>query len=496
MVTPIQFRQRTAEIIDLKSILSTLSWDQETMMPPRGSEIRARQCGLLSSLYHRKLVSPEIGEMLDELEQQPDLDEWYKASVRELRREYEKAVRVPEKLVRELAETTSLAYQHWVDARRMSDFRHFAPWLKKVLDLKREQASYFEGFFSPYEALLDDFEPGMKVEEVAAVFERLRPRLAELLQKVVDSPLYQSVPSLEDHYDLASQEALGREVLTAIGFNWEAGRLDRSPHPFCTGLNPNDVRITTRFYENDFRPSLFGILHEGGHALYEQGLSVEHYGLPACEAISLGIHESQSRLWENLVGRSRPFWRHWFSRLKEVYPSLRRLELDPFLRAVNFVEASPIRVEADEVSYGLHIILRFELEKRMIDDGLEVEALPDLWNQGMQEYLGIRPANDAEGILQDTHWSQGLIGYFPTYLLGNLYAAQIFEKAQSDLGNLDELIARGKFLPLRDWLSEQIFSKGRTRSATALIEEITGSPLDAQHFIDYLHKKFGDLYGI
>lgn len=466
-------------------------------MPPRGSEFRARQCGLLSSLYHRRLTSPEIRDMLDELEEQEDLDDWYSASIRELRREYDKAIHVPERLVRELAETTSLAYEHWVEARRLSDSSRFSPWLKKVVRLKREQASHLDGFSSPYEALMDDYEPRMSVDDVASIFEDLRPQLSALLHRITGAASYKSVPSLQNDYPVAEQEALGRKILTSIGFDWNAGRLDSSPHPFCTGLSPGDVRITTRFCDNDFRPSLFGILHEGGHALYEQGLSVEHFGLPACEAISLGIHESQSRLWENQVGRSRPFWNFWLPQVKEVFPwALKSLDPDDFLRAVNYVEASPIRVEADEVSYGLHIILRFELERMMIDDDLAVESLPELWNTGMEDSLGIKPKNDSEGVLQDTHWSQGLIGYFPTYLLGNLYAAQLFEQARSELGNLEEQISNGHLLPLRDWLSENIFSKGRTQAAPELIREVTGSPLNPQYFVDYLHRKFGELYGI
>ena len=490
------FMRQSRELIELKSVLHTLTWDQETMMPARAGPFRARQLSALSALYHQKLTSPDLGETLERLSTE-ELQLWPQAAVREMRREHEKAVKLPEELVRELAETTSLAYEAWVKARQKSDFSAFSPWLEKVLKLKQEEARCLQVSDSLYEALLDHYEPGMTVGKLDEFFAVIRPNLTSLLQKILSSSKQPKRDLLEGKFPAAQQEAFGRDVLSAMGFQWDAGRLDRSPHPFCSGLSPLDVRITTRYSEEDFGSSLFGMIHEGGHALYEQGLDPEHYGSLACDGISLGIHESQSRLWENQIARSRAFWDHWFPRLRQTFPGqLDHVSLGDFVHAINRVEASLIRVEADEISYGLHVILRYELEKQMIEGDLKIQDLEEAWNVRMKEYLEVTPSNPAEGVLQDVHWSQGAFGYFPTYLLGNLYGAQLFHQVGKELPDLEETIAAGNLIPLREWLGKQIHRKGKTVSAEELIEQISGKPLSSNYFLDYLKNKFTALCGL
>jgi len=490
------FMRQSRELIELKSILATLTWDQETMMPTRAGPFRARQLSTLSALYHQKLTSPDMGETLERLSTE-ELELWPQAAVREMRREHEKAVKLPEQLVRELAETTSLAYEAWVKARQESDFSAFSPWLEKVLKLKQEEARCLQVSDSLYEALLDHYEPGMTVGKLDECFAVIRPNLTSLLQKILSSSKQPKRDLLKGKFPAALQETFGRDVLSAMGFQWDAGRLDRSPHPFCSGLSPLDVRITTRYSEEDFCSSLFGMIHEGGHAINEKGLDPENYGSLACDGISLGIHESQSRLWENQIARSRAFWDHWFPRLRQTFPGqLDHVSLEDFVHAINRVEASLIRVEADEVSYGLHVILRYQLEKQMIEGDLKIQDLEEAWNTRMKEYLEVTPSNPAEGVLQDVHWSQGAFGYFPTYLLGNLYGAQIFHQVRKEFPDLEGTIAEGNLIPLREWLGKQIHGKGKTVSAEELIEKISGKPLSSDYFLDYLKNKFTPLYGL
>ena len=429
--------------------------------------------------------------------QEEPLDEWDRASVREMKREYERAVRLPEALVRELAETGSLAYEAWVAARRASDFPTFAPWLKKMFGLKRQEAACLSDNGHPYDPLLDEFEPGMKASRLDSLFKSLRPALTDLLGRIQDSPRQPDPGALSGRFDVEQQREFAAQVLSSMGFEWDAGRLDVSPHPFCSGLTPRDVRITTRYSEDDFSKSLFGVVHEGGHALYEQGLDAARYGQPVCQSISLGIHESQSRLWENFVARSLPFWEHWYPSLRVTFPdAFSQTALEDFIAAINLVKASLIRVDADEVTYGLHVILRYELEKSLLEDDLAIEDLSAVWDERMEAYLGVRPANAAEGVLQDTHWSQGLVGYFPTYLLGTLYAAQFYRVAQSEIADFTARIGRGDFLPLRHWLGEKIHRPGRLLGAESLVEEITGEGLNEKHFLDYLSRKYGEIYDI
>ena len=488
------FDKQSRELVHLASILEMLGWDQETTMPSSGAGARAQQSASLAALYHQRLTRPRWSEVLDELESR-EQDEWTGAAVREMRRKYDRATRIPEALVREMAETASLGYEAWVAARKESDFEGFRPWLERILRLKRQEAACLATGDCLYDALLDDYEPGMTTRRLDPVFSRLRPQLTQLLGRIQEASHQPPAELLTGHYPRSAQEAFGRSVLATIGFDWKAGRLDVSPHPFCCGFSPQDVRITTRYGEDNFVSSFFGIVHEGGHALYEQGLGGDRYGSAACQSISLGIHESQSRLWENQVARSRPFWEYWYPRLRKTFPGqLDTVPLESFLRGVNRVEASLIRVEADEVTYGLHIILRYELEKALLDQDLPVSDLEGIWVERMRDYLGVVPGNAADGVLQDTHWSHGLVGYFPTYLLGNLYAAQIYARARQIFPGLDTQFSAGQYLPLREWLREQIHRKGRTRTAGELIMEISGEPLDSRYLLSYLEEKFSRLY--
>jgi carboxypeptidase Taq len=491
------FELRSSEIIHLRSVLEALSWDQETMMPEAGAAHRAAQVSTIAVLLHQRITDPKFGDLIGSLEQNATLDAWGRASVREAKRQYDRATRVPQTLVKELAGTRPLAYEAWVKARSESDFPSFAPWLEKIVALKRQEAECLrEPGGALYDALLDEYEPGMTIVRLDSIFSEVRPRLSRLIARITSSGRGPR-PLPTGPFPVQAQESINREILTSMGFNWKAGRLDTSPHPFCSGFSPRDVRMTTRYSTTEIAKALFGSMHECGHALYEQGLPADRYGLPACEAISLGVHESQSRLWENQVGRSFSFWDFWFPKLKRSFaPHFDDFTVEAFVRSVNRVSPSLIRVEADEVTYGLHVILRYELEKALISGSLEVDDLEESWGHKMSEYLDLRPIDSAQGALQDTHWSQGLVGYFPTYLLGNLYASQFYQSACYSLPDLDKSIARGEMLPLREWLRERVHQHGKTVTADELIQRVTGAPVAASHFLDYLDDKFGRLYDL
>ncbi len=489
-----KFFEINRELASLRSIQTTLGWDQETTMPPEGAPYRAHQIATIASLYHQKLTDPRYGEILQQLEA-AELNEWNQVNLREARRTYDRAVRVPETLVKELAETCSLSYVAWVDARDRSDLAHFHPWLEKVIHLKRQQARCLADGNVPYDALLDEYEPGMTVAQLDPILEVLRPGLSDLLQRIQSSPHQPDESILHGNFPQAKQVELGKAVITAMGFDWKSGRLDVSPHPFCCGLNPGDVRITTRYSEEDLSMGFFGIIHEAGHGLYEQGLDAGGFGQPAHETISLGIHESQSRLWEIFVARSRPFWEYWYPRLREAFPaSFEHTPLNAFLHAINQVKASYVRVDADEVTYGLHVILRFEMEKALFDGSLEVEDLEAVWNQKMKEYLGLTPPDAARGVLQDVHWAHGLLGYFPTYLLGTIYANQFYRQANQDIPDLPHQLSHGNLQHVLEWLRDKIHRVGKRWEANDLLRRVTGRPLDPDSFLSYLNQKYAALY--
>lgn len=485
---------RARELHDLGSAAAVLSWDQETFLPPKGVAARARQRSTLAGLHHERLCAPALARLLAALAD-AELPPAEAALVREVRRARDRAARLPRSLVVALTEAQSLAQQAWVEARARDDWPAFAPHLARLVDLKRREAQAvgYEG--EPYNALLDEYEPGARVEALAPLFARLKAELVPLLAAIAAAPRRPDAALLRQEFAPAQQEVLCRELLAAVGFDFAAGRLDVSAHPFTSGTNPGDVRLTTHYNPRDLRAALYATLHEGGHGLYEQGFPLEHDGTPLCDAISLGIHESQSRLWENLVGRSRPFLAHWAPRLRELFPAqLGGAGPEDLYRAVNVVEPSLIRIEADEVTYNLHIVLRLELERALLAGDVEVGELPALWNARMRDDLGVTPPDDARGVLQDIHWAFGLFGYFPTYTLGNLYAAQFWAAAQADVPDLPARIGRGEFRPLLDWLRDKIHRHGRQPSAAELCRRVTGRDLDAAPFLDYLRRKFGELY--
>ncbi len=490
------FIEMVRQIGRLESVESLLDWDQETKMPPNGLNARAEQLSTLARLVHEHRTSPELGEALQDLNGQSD-DPVRATNIRETRRLYDRAVKVPADLVAKIASVSAHAKSAWAVARKDSNFAAFAPHLDELLKLKCEVADLVGHNGDRYDALLSEFEPGAKAEEIANVFAELRGPLSEFVSQIAAASTRPDPAIITRHFPWAAQEQFARTLATAIGFDFQSGRLDASVHPFCSGTTPNDVRLTTRYIENFFNCAIFGTLHEAGHGVYEQGFDEKHMFTPMGSAISLGIHESQSRMWENLVGRSRGFWKHFYPLCQTQFPdSLSDVSMDAFYGAINAVQPSFIRVEADEVTYNLHIILRFELEREMIAGRLAVNDVPEAWNTKTKELLGLTPSNDAEGCLQDIHWSMGTFGYFPTYALGNLYAAQFFATARNAIPDLDDRIARGDFKTLLDWLRENIYRHGQRYTATELVEVVTGSPLSVTPFIQYVRAKFSPVYGL
>ncbi|MDR4479275.1 MAG: carboxypeptidase M32 [Nitrospira sp.] len=492
---------RLLEIRRIQSAAAVLSWDQETYMPAGGGAARAEQIATLDGLAHQKLVSAEVetllSEWIDPTTEQPaeNWDEPSRSLLRETWRDFSRAKKLPSDFVIRLSRECSLAQQAWVTAREESRFSKFLPSLKTILGLKRDEAHYLGYQASPYDALLDTYEPGATIAQLAPLFTQLRVRLVPLLKRVQASAVTIDDRCLHQNFDQAKQVEFGRLVLTAMGYDFERGRLDLSAHPFTTSFHPTDVRVTTRVFENDLPSCLFSCIHEGGHGLYDQGLDPRYYGSPLGESVSLGFHESQSRLWENCVGRSRPFWHCFYPILQHTFPQqLAAVPLDQFYAAINRAAPSLIRVEADELTYNLHIMLRVEIEQALVEGQAQPEDLPDLWNEKMQSYLGIVPERDAEGVLQDVHWSMGAFGYFPTYTLGNLYSVQFFEQAQLELPQLNEDMAAGHLVPLRRWLEQKIHRWGRMFTPDHLARRVTGSGVNPEPFLRYLEAKYAELY--
>jgi len=492
-------RNILAEIHDLDAAASALSWDQQTYMPPGGAQGRGQVRGTLQRLSHDKFVSEEMGELLEQLEPyaarlNPDSDE--ARIILDAARLFRKQARVPSELVVEQAEATSIATQAWQQARRENNFALFQPHLERIFHLKRQYAALFAPYEHIYDPLLDDFERGMTTSQVKAIFSTLRPQQVALIQAI------QSRPQVDDSFlhqpfDPQKQWEFSVEVITKFGYDWNRGRLDKAPHPFSQALGLDDVRITTRLIPDFFNPMLFGTMHETGHALYSQGIDPELDRTSVSHGASLAVHESQSRMWENLVGRSYPFWQGFYPRLQEFFTSqLGSISLDTFYRGINKVQPSLIRVEADEATYNLHVMLRLEVEIALIEGNLDTADLPEFWNIRMQEYLGVRPPNDKDGVLQDIHWSIGLVGYFSTYALGNLVSAQLWECILRDIPDLPEQIQRGEFSALLSWLREKIHRHGAKYAPQELVERVTGSPIDPAPYLRYLQNKYGEIYGL
>jgi carboxypeptidase Taq len=493
-----KLRERLAELIDLRNAGRLLEWDQQTMMPPRGSGARANAIGTLEGISHDRFVDAETGRLIDAAADEldgasPDSDDARLVAVS--KRRYDKARRVPAELAAELARAASLGQEAWVGARQRSDFASFAPYLKRNLELTRRYVDCFEGFDHPYDVVLDDYEPGMKTAEMTALFAELRARLVPLIASVAERT--QDDSCLHGLFGVERQRQLVSVVTDRMGYTPQSWRIDDAVHPFATSLGPADVRITTRWDESYFASGLYGAMHECGHGLYEAGIDSALERTPLGTTESLGLHESQSRMWENMVGRSSAFCRFLAPHIAQVFPeSHTELEPDQLFRAVNRVQPSFIRVEADEATYGLHVVLRFELEQQLIDGSLAVDQLPDAWNALVKEYLGLDVPDDATGVLQDVHWSAGLIGYFPTYAIGNIVAGQLWARATEEIADLEQSIAAGELAPLRDWLREHVHRHGAKFSLGELLERVVGGPISVAPYMSYLEDKLSAAYGI
>lgn len=488
-----------AEVINLQQAAALLGWDQQVCMPQGGAEDRGQQMGTVQSLAHKMFTAPEVGRLLQDLESytadlDPNSDE--ARMIRVTRRQYEKDTRVPTEMIVEFAQVTSMAHQVWQQARAENNFPKFQPYLEKLIDLRRKYAELFAPYDHIYDPLLDDFEPGLKTADVQAIFYTLRPQQAALIRAIAAQPQVE-YSFLYQPYDKQKQWDFGVEVISQFGYDWNRGRQDYSTHPFTQSISINDVRITTRVQPDYIGTALFGTMHECGHALYEQGINQAYRRTILANSASLAVHESQSRMWENLVGRSLPFWERFYPRLQEYFPEqLGDVDLKTFYKGINRVQPTFIRVEADEATYNLHIMLRLELEIEMMEGRLNPADLPEAWNARFEEYLGISPPDNARGVLQDVHWSGGMLGYFSTYALGNLISVQLWEQIHKDLPDLEDQICQGKFAGLLGWLREKIHVQGAKFEPQELVQLVTGSKIDPAPYMRYLQKKYGEIYGL
>ena len=488
-----------AEIADIRHAADLVEWDLRVYMPAGGATVHGEMSGTLRRIAHERFISSAVGEALDTARGvvaalDPSSDEARLVAV--TARDYERARNVPGDFVAEQAQVVSAAQHAWVKARASSNFAIFQPHLEKILELKRRYVTFFPPATHPYDTLLDEFEPGMTTGEVRQVFDVLRPRQVELIRMLGERPQVEAA-FFGTSFGEADMWSFAVEVITTLGFDWSRGRQDKSVHPFATAIGSDDVRITTRWVEREPLSLLFGTMHETGHGLYEQGVSRIHHRTSLEGGASLGVHESQSRLWENLVGRSRPFWEHFFPALQARFPSqLGQVTLQQFYKGINRVRPSFIRVEADEATYNLHVMLRVELEIALLEGTIAIRDLPDVWRARMSEYLGLEPPDDATGVLQDIHWSAGLLGYFATYTLGNIIAAQLWESFERAHPDRDEQIRRGDFSPLLAWLRREVHQHGRKYQAQELVQRITGSRIDPAPYLRYLQTKYSDVYGV
>lgn len=492
-------RSHFQEIALLQSTADTLEWDERTGMPPAAGSYRAEQVTLLRGMIHRRRTDPRVGESLDALRQSdlaadPHSDQG--ATIDRLHEDYLRDVRLPQALVESLARATVIGQQKWDAARKADDFTIFRPALETMIGLKREAASHLQkDGQSAYDALLHEFEPDASADRLRIVFAELRDQLVPLVQEIAAAPQQPDVRLMQRSFPIADQRCFSRFAAEKIGFDFQRGRLDETSHPFCTNVGPDDCRILSRYEENWFPGGLFGTLHEAGHGMYEQGLRTDWYGLPPGSFCSLGIHESQSRLWENMVGRSHAFWRFLFPHAQKTFPmALGDATIDQVHFAVNAVRPTLIRVEADEATYNLHVIIRFELEQQLISGELSVEDLPEAWDAAYQATLGVQAPSAADGVLQDVHWSAGLFGYFPTYTLGNIYGAQLFAAAEKEIDELENQLAKGSFGDLLQWLREHVHHAGRRYRPEELVRQATGEAAHSQALLDSLRNRYSELY--
>ncbi len=494
-----QLKEILGEVSDLDRAASVLGWDQQVNMPAMGGEARGQQLATLGKIMQEKFTSDEVGRLLEDLKQEfagTDSESDDAAMIRVAARNYDKAKRVPPEFVAEQAVVASKSFEAWVEARRKSDFSIFLPHLEKVVELVHKYVSFFPPADHPYDILLDDYEPGMKTAEVRVIFDGLRPKQVELI-KAIASAKQVNDNFLHKKYNEKKLWDFGEEIIKKFGYDFNRGRQDKAPHPFETTFSVNDVRLTTRFEEDKPMAMIFSTMHEAGHGMYEQGINPAYERTSLEGGTSLAIHESQSRMWENLVGRSLPFWEHFYPKLKKTFPAqLDGVSLKTFHKGINKVEPSLIRVNADEATYNLHIMLRLELEIGMVDGTIKIKDLPEIWNAKMQEYLGVTPPNTAKGVLQDIHWSGGSIGYFSTYALGNLVSAQLWEQINKDIRDRDDQIRAGNFDALLGWLRERLHTYGHKYDPQDLVQRVTGSKIAPEPYIRYLNKKYSEIYSL
>ncbi|MFW6176079.1 MAG: carboxypeptidase M32 [Thermoplasmatota archaeon] len=492
------FMELSKKIKHLRRYQSLAGWDERTYMPEGSVEGRSDMKATLSSLIHKKLTSERMKKYLNELNKpsvHDELDEVQKAQVREMQRQFDKNYKVPDDLVREIAKTASKAQKAWERSYKKSDFQEFLPYLEKQVELYKKKAEYIDYENEPYDAHLDTYEPGLTAEKVERVFDPMKKKLSSFVERIFETDIIPGEGVFDGKkFDADAQFEISKKITKQIGFDYNQGRLDEAVHPFTIGME-DDVRITNRYNEEDLS-SLFSAMHEAGHGLYEQGFPPELYGTPICNGVSMGFHESQSRMWENFVGRSREFIDYLYPMLTEHYPSLKEHSEEEYYRAINRIKPSFIRVEADEATYNLHIALRFDIELGMFRDEIEPEETKTIWENKMDDYFGIVPEDPSKGVLQDIHWSAGQFGYFPSYALGNLYAAQIFDQAQDEMNSVRDKFSDGEFSHLLDWLRDNIHQYGRQYEPEDMITKLTGERLSEDYYIEYLKDKYSPIYGL
>ncbi|WP_438445735.1 carboxypeptidase M32 [Gorillibacterium sp. sgz5001074] len=492
------FKELVKKMKAYEEAVGLIYWDMRTGLPKKGAEGRSEVVGVLSTELFKLSVSGEMGEYLSyfgQPEQEAKLDQVSRVMVRECRKDYEKSVKIPPEKYQAYVVLTSQAETLWEEAKETSDWELFQPYLEKIVAANQEFIRLWGYEGTPYNTLLDMYEPGMTQSKLDQVFGALREKLVPLVSAVRNSPHQPDVSFLRQTFPKENQKAFNLFILKEMGYDFEAGRLDETVHPFATGLNPGDVRITTRYLPEDVVSALFGSIHEGGHALYEQNISTELLFTNLCTGTSMGIHESQSRFWENMIGRSREFWSRYFGDLQKAFPGqLDGVDAEGFYRAINEAKPSLIRIEADELTYNLHIMIRYELEKELINGTLPVSALPEAWNAKYKEYLGVEPTSHEEGVLQDVHWSGGSFGYFPSYALGNMYAAQFRDTLLRKLPEAEAMVAQGNLLPIKEWLTKEIYRYGKLLTPGEIVEQVTGEPLNPDYLVQYLTEKYRDIY--
>lgn len=490
------YKELMRKIADVQYAAAVLNWDQETYMPVNGADLRAQQLATLSGIAHELATADKLGDILNKLSFESQLDVRQQHNIKTSLKNYNQHKKYTTAFVEEMSRTISETFHAWQKAKEANNFKMYATSLKKLVSLKQKECDVLGYTEHPYDALLDQYEPGAKTADLTLLFTDVRNQLVEFVKQIAAKPQNNDA-FMYNHYPADQQWQLGIDLLEQMGFDFKSGRQDKSTHPFTTNFSAVDVRLTTRIAENDFHEMIWSCIHEGGHGLYEQGLPISEYGLPSGEYISLGIHESQSRLWENNVGRGLNYWKFNFPKLKQVFPEqLGHVSVMDFYKAINIVRPSYIRTSADELTYHSHILIRFEIEKALIEGSVPINDLPALWNSKYKEYLGLEVPDDAKGVLQDIHWSHGSFGYFPTYSLGSFYAAQFYAQVKKEIPKLEQEIEVGDLTPLLNWLREKIHKHGKFYTAEELCISVTGEKLNFLHFMDYAKSKYGHLYNL